>query len=216
MACRGQTIGVSRVTTSDARLLPPGMPDARFQAAGSTSDVRPQTREDCFRATIDLIGGSIQRLLGIYERDLSRQDDLRQDILMGLWRSLATYRGEASLRTYGLRVTQNVALRYQRDRARRRRRDEVIDREFVASVAADVEHTADERRVLVEVQTWLAQLPIADRQLMFLYLEGVAGNEIAEITGLSRSNVTTKVSRLRRKLAAYVGDQSCSEETSRV
>lgn len=66
--------------------------------------------------------------------------------------------------------------------------------------APAVDERVEQRHLLARLHTHVRTLPALDRQLLLLYLEGLPGAEIAEITGLSRTNVTTRVGRLRARL----------------
>jgi RNA polymerase sigma-70 factor (ECF subfamily) len=143
-----------------------------------------------------------------------------QDIHFALWRSFATFDDRCALRTWVYRVAHNVATSHAlRDKRRRTRALvglEVLEREGAegAQGAEAPDAQLAERLDVAERRTHLLSLierlaPV-DRQLMLLYLEGLDAATIGTVTGLSRENVSTKVHRIKRILAAAVHAKSGS------
>ncbi len=117
---------------------------------------------------------------------------------LALWKALATFREESSLRTYVFRVAHNVAIKHVRRDARNRE-----DEELPASLADEgpgVGETLDRARRRSRLVAAIRQLPDPDRQLAMLHLEGLSNTEVAEVTGLSSSNVGTRLHRVRQRL----------------
>ncbi len=168
--------------------------------------VGPASAPDCtalFEEVVQQLGPAIMRMLPGYESDAARRDDLRQEILVALWRALPNFRGASSLRTFGFRVAHNTALRHRRDRARWRHRQPERDE---SPPAPSVHDRVEQRQTLARIHGHIRALPAPDRQLLLLYLEGLPTAEIADVTGLSRTNVTTRLSRLRTRLAQSATD----------
>jgi RNA polymerase sigma-70 factor (ECF subfamily) len=65
------------------------------------------------------------------------------------------------------------------------------------SDAFDVDDSSRILRGFIESQGPL------DRALLLLYLEERPGNEIAEILGITPTNVTTRINRLKERLRTY-------------
>lgn len=118
-----------------------------------------------------------------------------------MWTALPRFRGEASERTWLYRIAHNVALTYVH---KARRYSEPLEageaaldglpaRDDVEGQAARAEQ---QRRLVAAV----SRLRLDDRRLILLYLEGLAGAEMAEVLGLSEANVATRLSRLRKEL----------------
>jgi RNA polymerase sigma-70 factor (ECF subfamily) len=124
-----------------------------------------------------------------------------QEIHVELWRSLARYDGRCSLRTWVYRVAHNTAIsRVVRPRAAAPTlvaMDEDLD---AVAEAVDREHGVDRRRALDRLYALIQRLRPLDRQVMLLYLEEEDAASIAEITGLSAANVSTKVRRIKQIL----------------
>ena len=154
-----------------------------------------------------------------YETDGERRRDLLQEIHVALWRSFLRFDGRCSLRTWVYRVAHNtatsVALR-SRARAPQLVGLEEFEGQFEAKAAAaaavDPERAIDDRRAIDRLLGLVASLKPLDRQVILLYLEGVEAAAIGEVTGLSATNVSTKVHRIKRLLARRVAGKEKGDE----
>jgi RNA polymerase sigma-70 factor (ECF subfamily) len=124
----------------------------------------------------------------------SDRQDLFQEIAMALWTALPRFRAAASERTWLYRIAHNVALTYSSKRRRQHRSEQPLE-----VTMRDPGPMLDSRRftLLQAVQ----KLEAVDRQLVFLYLEGLSAREMEDITGMTADNIGVRLSRLRRKLA---------------
>jgi RNA polymerase sigma-70 factor (ECF subfamily) len=154
-------------------------------------------------------GAALERLAGGYERDPDARRDLLQDIHIALWRSLARYDGRCSLRTWVYRVAHNTAIsRVVRPRAAAPTLVAMdVDLESVVE-DVDREQSFDRRRALDRLYALIQRLRPLDRQVMLLYLEEEDAASIAEITGLSAANVSTKIYRIKQILVRQFHEAS--------
>jgi RNA polymerase sigma-70 factor (ECF subfamily) len=158
---------------------------------------------DRFEELIREHGAALDRLTLGYEASVEARRDLKQEILVALWRALPSFEGRSSLKTWAFRVAHNVATSHL-IRARRSslRRWQSLEEVAELPSAADAERTVLSRMNVERLGLLLRELRAVDRQLVLLFLEGFSPREIAEVTGLSDTNVTTKLSRLRAVLRA--------------
>jgi RNA polymerase sigma factor (sigma-70 family) len=145
---------------------------------------------------------ALRRLAWSYARD--GFEDLFQEIAMALWTALPRFRGESSERTWVYRVAHNTAISFVASRRRRDRREQTGDglNEAASTANPEGDVLAQERRK----RLWAAvrALPMADRQIVVLYLEGLTASEIATVTDLSAIAVATRLTRIRQKLTTHV------------
>lgn len=146
-------------------------------------------------------GGALQRLARASEANPERRRDLLQDMHVALWRSMASYDGLCSLRTWVYRVAHNVAASHV-DKERRLHRGAVTLEEIdrlpdAQNLAAELE----ESQAIERLNALIRRLKSPDRQIITLYLEELDAAAIAEITGLSPGAVATRISRLKSQLA---------------
>lgn len=146
-------------------------------------------------------GPALERLAAAYERDAEARRDLLQEIHVALWRSLSRYDGRCSLRTWVYRVAHNTAIS-RVVRPRGAAPTLVAIDEDLESLAGTIDRESglDRRRALDRLYALVQRLRPLDRQVMLLYLEEEDAASIAEITGLSAANVSTKVSRIKQLL----------------
>ena len=169
-------------------------------------------QEHLYSQVAEEYGGALERLARAYERDSDRRRDLLQEIHVALWRSLARFDGRCSLRTWVYRVAHNVATsRVIRAKDRSLMFVEATTLESIAD-ASDGETRFDRQRTLDRVYQLIHRLRPIDRQLMLLYLEDVDAPTIAEITGLTAGNVTTKIHRIKQVLAHRFHDRGTDHE----
>jgi RNA polymerase sigma-70 factor, ECF subfamily len=170
-------------------------------SATETIAAAAPTQDDRYHEAADTYGAALERLARAYEADADLRRDLLQDIHVALWRSLESFDGRCSLRTWVYRVAHNVAATHV---LRQRRRSlslvgleelESLPDETTGQQAADRSHALD--RLLRLIQ----RLNPLDRQVILAYLEGFDAASIGEITGLSPGNVATKIHRIKTLLA---------------
>ena len=153
-------------------------------------------RDTLYREVTEKHGASLGRLAAGYEAEPDRRRDLLQDIHASVWRSLGLFDNRCSLRTWVYRVAHNVATSHLIRQAGVR----FVELEDVVA-EFDVEAVVDRRIVMQRVQALIQALPPIERQVIILYLEGLDAMAISEVTGLSTSNVATRVHRIKNALA---------------
>jgi RNA polymerase sigma-70 factor, ECF subfamily len=143
-------------------------------------------------------GGGLTRLAASYTNSAADRDDLVQEIALAIWRALPHFRGECSERTFLFRVAHNRAVTYLTRRLAQKA--EVVAALEVADMAPNAEAglVRDQRGA----QLWQAvrSLPLLYRQVVTLMLEGMEYEEMAQVLGISASNVGARLSRARQML----------------
>lgn len=158
-------------------------------------------RDARYRDIADTYGAALARLARGYEPDAHARRDLLQEIHVALWQSLAGFDGRCSLRTWAYRVAHNVATAHLLQR-RRLRASQLVDIDSLDDIPDERDRLAqsEDRRTVENVLRVIDRLKPLDRQLMMLYLEGVDGAEIAQIVGLSATNVGVRIHRIKQAL----------------
>jgi RNA polymerase sigma-70 factor (ECF subfamily) len=147
---------------------------------------------------------ALQRLAWSYAREATEREDLFQEIMMTLWRALPRFRQDSSERTYVYRVAHNAAINFVTADQRRKARER--SGEPLAELAGpdNPESDAIQNQRVGRLRTAVQELPIYDRQIVLLYLEGLSAAEIESVTGFSAGNVATRLTRARQRLAAQL------------
>ncbi|GAA0888192.1 RNA polymerase sigma factor [Rhodanobacter soli] len=139
------------------------------------------------------------KVAGLYSRSAADRDDLVQEISAQLWRSFGGYdEARAKFSTWLYRIALNVAISQAR-RWPEADRFEPLDTHHLETVGGG-EPIAEPDERLTALYAFIGQLDPLNRALILLYLEDRSYTEMAEILGLSETNVATKLGRIRQKL----------------
>ncbi|NNF19928.1 MAG: sigma-70 family RNA polymerase sigma factor [Flavobacteriaceae bacterium] len=154
------------------------------------------TKEEAFVAIIQEHEGIIYKITTVYTNSVSEQQDLYQDIVYQLWRAYDSFRGESKVSTWMYRVALNTA--FSRIRKEKRQPRSVALDHLKIRQAEPYDKQFEER--LRAMYEQIDQLNSLDKGLILLLLEGKKYEEIGEITGLTKSNVGTRISRIKERL----------------
>jgi RNA polymerase sigma-70 factor (ECF subfamily) len=163
-------------------------------------------RETLFKAWLQEHRGIVVKVARSFAPVPADGADLQQEMLLQLWTSLSSYVGDSKPSTWIYRVCLNTALTWRRGTLRRNGRlepDADIAR-LPAGTASPADQAGDQE-TLDRLYAAIHALPMFDRALMLLSLDGLAYREIAEITGLTENNVGVSLTRARQRLAAQMG-----------
>lgn len=147
-------------------------------------------------------GALISRIAMSYEADPAVREDLVQQIFLALWQALPGFRGESSLKTFIARIAQNRAVSHVARRVREPASSEIS--EDIALDAPSPEDRADEsskRRVLLNATR---SLPLPQREVMILLLEGFSYVEIAGMLNVPQNAVALRCARAKAALKSIL------------
>jgi RNA polymerase sigma factor (sigma-70 family) len=130
-------------------------------------------------------------------RNSADRQDLEQEIAAQLWRSFDRYDERQRFSTWMYRIALNVAISFYRSETRRARHT-VAAGDSILEIAEDRGEAEDDNLRLL--RSCIEQLDELDRALVVLYLDGNRYDTIAEILGITETNVGTKLGRIKQKL----------------
>jgi RNA polymerase sigma-70 factor (ECF subfamily) len=157
-----------------------------------------------FRAILAANGPALGRLAATYTRSSSDRDDLLQDIAMGLWQALPRFRGECSDRTFVFRIAHNRGLAHA---GRKRRIVQFVEGDPDPPAGQpDPEAELSREQQSARLLEAIRQLPVIHREVLVLALEGLGYREIAQVLGISDSNVGVRLNRARKELKVLLED----------
>ncbi len=163
----------------------------------NASTTAPTSDQREFEARLDEHRGIVFTIANTYCPEGEERDDLVQEICLQLWRSYPGYDTERRFSTWMYRVALNTAISFARSARVRERRVVPLDEpEADATAGAPPPREWDER--IARLYRFLHGLAELDRALVVLYLEDRTYREIAEVLGISETNVGTKLSRLKQ------------------
>lgn len=139
--------------------------------------------------------GIIHKVSRLYTNNPVDKEDLFQDICFQLWRSYGSYREEAQLSTWMYRVAINTAVSQVR-----KRKNIVVPVEKFQEQQDDNDNSEKEEQVQLLYKA-ISLLNNIDKAIIMLWLEEKKYEEIAGILGISKSNVSVKLFRIRQSLA---------------
>lgn len=157
-----------------------------------------------FDDTLREHGPALWRVIASYAPPGAERDDLAQDVLLAVWQALERFRGESSLKTFVLRIAHNRGLSQAWQRAKRPVSTDVDVPD--PRSAPDELVAAQERRERFLFH--LRALPLGQRQVLALALEGVSHTEIAAAVGITLENVAVRLGRAREALRRSLGKEA--------
>ena len=137
--------------------------------------------------------GTIRSLCKVYYGSNEDQEDAFQDIVLQLWKSFNSFRGESEISTWIYRVSLNTILTKIRKEKKSVSVEPIDGHHFYISHAKADD---DIELLLIIIQS----LKDIDKAVVVLHLEGYQNKEIAEILNMSPSNVSTRFNRVKTQL----------------
>lgn len=158
-------------------------------------------RHDDFVGRLTAHAGIVRKVAALYGRRAEDRRDLEQDIVAQLWKAFDAYDATRPFATWAYRIALNVAISTARSETWR---DGVDALDAAGDVVGDDGREPERDEALVRLRGFIADLDPLNRALMLLYLEDRSYREIAEILGISETNVATKINRAKHKLRAQL------------
>ena len=151
--------------------------------------------------------GLIHRIARAYCRDAADREDVVQEIAMQLWRSRERYDERYRQTTWVYRIALNVAISFQRRERRHRERRLASDAHLITVVAPIEAEPGEDVQLL---SSCIEDLGALEKALVLLYLDGNDHASIAEVFGISVSNVGTKLHRTKDRLRVALEERARS------
>ena len=153
-------------------------------------------RQQAFQALMTEHKKILYKVTNAYCRTAQDREDLAQDIVAQLWRSFPTFDERVKFSTWMYRVALNVAVSAHRSDMIRKRHIVTDDERLLSAVD---ESAADpvEIRAIYEM---ISRLDVMSRSLMLLYLDGTSTADIAHVLGISETNATTRIARVKQQM----------------
>jgi RNA polymerase sigma-70 factor (ECF subfamily) len=158
-----------------------------------------------FTALLEQHRRLVYKVANSYARGASDVDDLAQEIATQAWRSFRSFDAARSFSTWLYRVALNVAISWLRAEGQRRRRSVPYEAALHEPAVSEDFGGDDGGRILRGFID--AQGPL-DRAVLLLYLDERPLAEISDILGLTTTNLTTKINRLKERLRAFAAEES--------
>jgi RNA polymerase sigma-70 factor (ECF subfamily) len=142
--------------------------------------------------------GIIHKIALLYTRNQADKEDLYQDICLQLWKSFKSYREEAKFSTWLYRVALNTAI----SQVRKQKKLAIPAETYIQNIYTTTKDEGEEQlQLLFKAISYLNKI---DRAIIFLWLDEKRYEEIADILGISKSNVSVKLVRIKQQLAEII------------
>ena len=145
--------------------------------------------EDEFLKMLREYNRIIYKVTTFYTDKYTTIDDLYQDVVLNLWKSFPNFRNESRLSTWIYRIALNTCVSYYRKKT-----------PVCVAITPEIKAYTEENEAITELYECISKLGKLERALILLYLEDRPYKEISEIMGISVTNVSTKINRIKEKL----------------
>ena len=157
-------------------------------------------KNEIFTVAIKTNENFIYKIASVYTNNIEDRNDLVQEIIYQLWKSFDTFEQKSSLSTWIYRVALNVAL-YQLKQSKKRVSTIPINEQVLNNHESDNTENEEKWKIF---KLQIDNLNLLDKAIVMLYLDNKSYDEIAEIIGISKTNVGTKLLRIKEKLKSQI------------
>jgi RNA polymerase sigma factor (sigma-70 family) len=140
----------------------------------------------------------IYKICYSYCSNSENRKDLQQEILMQLWNSFSKFDGRVKISTWIYRIALNTAITFYRNDCKHKDKKVTIDASIISLSYFESDSEQDEN--IVKLYHFIERLDEMDKALILLYLDDNKYKDIADILGISETNVATKISRIKKNL----------------
>lgn len=151
-----------------------------------------------FNQILEINKHKIYRICKIYAVAPIEPQDLFQEVVFQIWKSLENFKGKSSIDTWVYKVAINVCLRSKLKLDKSNNKTERF--ESIHFVPVEKEVNASESEKFEYLKQCIASLNESDTSLIVLYLDDLSYKEISLIAGLSENHIAVKMKRIRKKL----------------
>lgn len=151
-----------------------------------------------FIQVIEQHKGILYKIINSYCNNEEDRKDLFQEIVIHLWKSFEKYDAKFRYSTWIYRIALNVSISFYRKENRRKKISAPMPEHLF--VFSEVNLTDEKEQNINLLQQFISNLKELDKGLMLLYLEQKSYKEIAEIIGITETNVATKIARIKTTL----------------
>lgn len=136
----------------------------------------------------------IYKVCYLYTTPRATLNDLYQDVVLNLWKAFPKFRHECKMSTWVYRIALNTCISFIR-------KEKNIPEIVTLTQEADRSEEEDETEAMLrQLYRMINRLGELDKSITLLYLEEKSYEEIAEITGLTVTNVASRLNRIKEKL----------------
>ena len=151
-----------------------------------------------FEQVIEANKETIYRICRIYAVSPIEPQDLFQEVIYQIWKSLKSFKGTSTINTWVYRIALNVCMRAKLKLEKKR--EKTVRFDAIQFKVSENSFNEDEDEKYKFLKECIAALNESDTSIIVLYLEELSYKQIAEITGLTENHIAVKMKRIRKKL----------------
>ena len=136
--------------------------------------------------------GIIHKVIFLYVDDPQDKKDLYQEVLLQTWKSITRFKRDSTFSTWLYRVALNTVLTHRRKETNiKELKNSYIIKEYEAPMSSENSDS---------LLSAIKQMDDINKTIVMLHLEDYSNDEISDITGLSKGNVSVKLHRIKAEL----------------
>ncbi|MHC1703204.1 MAG: RNA polymerase sigma factor [Tenuifilaceae bacterium] len=159
------------------------------------------TKEERFNILVKENQHKILRICKYYAPVSEDQKDIYQEILVNIWKSLDSFRGDSLESTWIYRIALNTAMGFA---GKEFRRMKIVldggDKNLTNLMMDDDSDRILKENQIIQLQNHLNQLTVIEKAIISLVLEDLSYKEISDIIGITEPNVRVKIHRIKETL----------------
>ena len=158
-----------------------------------SSTMRTKEQEEIFKRWVDQFKPLLFKIVRVYGTEHNDEDDHFQEMVLQLCRSIPKFEKQCSTHTWVYRVALNTALKWSS-------RSKKVKLEKLPDALHIIERSNEAHPKLEWLYREISMLNAVDRSLTLLLLDGFSYEDMAEIIGITISNVGVKINRIKKRL----------------
>ncbi len=166
------------------------------------------TKEIQFKQLFEENKDRVFRICCSYVRSSHNRDDLFQEIFTNIWKNLGAFKNKSHVNTWIYRISINTAINYCRLQSNNDKRCQEIKQDILSDDGVSLTQKTILERELKTMFDAINQLPVTEKSIISLVLEGLDHARIADIIGTSEGNVRVKFHRIKKKIKQMMEEQN--------
>ncbi|MCA5004146.1 RNA polymerase sigma factor [Sphingobacterium bovistauri] len=160
--------------------------------------------ENEFTTLLEQHQNILHKICKLYTSDVDSHKDLFQEMVIQIWKSYPSFKGDAKFTTWAYRIGLNTAISLYRGT---KRKINTVNWDISFENIKYEEYNSEEERQLQFIYAAVRQLNDIEKALIYMYLEDKDYAEIAETLGISEVNARVKMNRIKTKIKTIIAQK---------
>ncbi|HVW97174.1 MAG TPA: sigma-70 family RNA polymerase sigma factor [Mucilaginibacter sp.] len=156
-----------------------------------------ESPEDQFLKDLNSNIGIVHRVCKVYVKDAGEREDLYQEIIYQLWKSYPGFNGNSKFSTWMYKVAMNTAINHIRKSSKAVQQEPLPEHLPEKPCISEAVQLEEKTRLLYDVINRLSPI---DKAIILLYLDDNSYDQIASVTGFTKTNVSVRLVRIKKQL----------------